>query len=120
MKNKYIFILYIVILTVGTVFHIIDIFHFGFLGYTFAPLVINIYWTSLTLFDFLTVTLIVRRIKWSVYFALAIIVSDVIINIAWGTYSVLNDIEFINWGLITQIPACIFIIKTYKKMKKYL
>src|SRR5262249_23751027 len=59
----------------------------GFLPYRHVPQAINIFWTSLTVLDLLTVALIWFRPRAGVVLALSIMVADVAVN------------SYVNFGL---------------------
>lgn len=60
--------------------HIIQVWQGGWLPYRFAPLPLNIYWTSLTLLDPLAAVLLLWRPLAGLLLALLIIASDVAVN----------------------------------------
>ena len=65
---------------IGGVNHVLDIVHGGLLPYDMVPMPINAYWTSLALLDFVTVGLLVLRLRLGLVCALAVMLSDVGIN----------------------------------------
>jgi hypothetical protein len=60
--------------------HACDIWRGGWLPYRFAPLPMNVYWTSLAVFDPLAAWLLWRRPRAGLSLTLAIITSDVAVN----------------------------------------
>ena len=110
-KVKVIFFLYLIGFAVGTTTHSMDLLQGGFLPYTNAPMWKNIYWTSLTLFDFLAIVLILKSIIPALILSNLIIISDVIINSIGIRLSDLVDYTA-NYRLIMQVLFCIFVLIT--------
>ncbi len=105
--------------TVGTITHGLDVHRLGFLGYIYAPLVINIFWTSLLFLDPLVIILFFIKYNFGVYLAVLIMIFDIFINLFFGLYLVSIGSINILPGLIGQIPFGIFIISTYKRLLKF-
>jgi len=61
--------------------HALDLSRYGWLPYRFAPLPLNIYWTSLNFFDALAAILLLCSPRIGLFSALLIIVSDVALNL---------------------------------------
>ena len=110
-KVKVILLLYIVGFTIGTITHTIDIFKGGFLPYSNAPLWKNIFWTSLTLLDFLAIVLIIQSIIPALMLSNLIVISDVVVNSLGVRLQNLTDVGS-NYRLHLQMLFCIFIIIT--------
>lgn len=67
--------------SVATLFHLADMVQFGWLPYRFAPLPMNLFWTSLTLLDpAVALALLARRRRLGLSLALAVMVVDVAAN----------------------------------------
>lgn len=102
--------IYIIGFLIGTITHTIELINGGFLPYTFVPLWKNIYWTSLTFFDFAAILLILISIKPALILSILIIVSDVLIN-----SSNINLQQFsiiVNYRLIFQFTFGLYILIT--------
>ena len=65
---------------IGGINHVLDIVHGGLLPYDMVPTSINVYWTSLALLDFVTVGLLWLHKRSGLVCALAVMISDVVIN----------------------------------------
>jgi hypothetical protein len=63
------------------IIHISDIWRHGWLPYRFAPLALNVYWTSLAFFDALAALLLLVSSRIGLLLALLIITSDVALNL---------------------------------------
>jgi membrane protein HdeD len=61
--------------------HMADLLRHGWLPYRFAPLPLNVYWTSLTFFDALAAVLLLCSMRIGLFLTLAIISSDVALNL---------------------------------------
>ncbi len=61
--------------------HVIDLSQHGWLPYRFAPLLLNAYWTALTLLDALAATLLLWKPRIGLALTLFIISSDVLLNL---------------------------------------
>jgi len=70
---------------VGTTTHTMGLVAGGWLPYTYAPLWMNAYWTSLTLLDPVTAILLWTRPAYGVWLGIAVMVTDVAIN-SYGAY----------------------------------
>lgn len=105
--------------TVGTTSHLYDIYKDGFLGYTFAPFILNLFWTSLVLLDTLVILLMFFYFRTSIYLAIFIMIFDIGINATFGLYSLSLGNTNILAGLITQIPFGIFIFVNSKILINY-
>lgn len=70
----------------GTRNHIVDILHDGFLGYTYVPLPINIYWTALTFLDPAAVVLLILFPFAGMVLSVVIMATDIIINTSVTLY----------------------------------
>jgi hypothetical protein len=108
---KIVLFFYIIGFAIGTTTHTMDLVKGGFLPYNNAPLWKNIYWTSLTLLDFLAIILILNSVVPALILSNLIIISDVIINSIGVRLSDLVDYGA-NYKLIMQMIFCIFILIT--------
>ncbi len=87
-------------LFIGGANHIFDNLYYGFLPYKYAPLWVNIYWTSLAVMDLLAVYLLVKYRKAGLVLTLVIMFSDVAINSTVG-----SSIEVILAGMNLQLQT---------------
>jgi len=78
--HKFALVALSVCFVIGGVVHVSDIVLGGILPYYFAPMPINVYWTSLAVLDLLAVWLLWRHRRLGLAVAVAIMVSDVGIN----------------------------------------
>ena len=74
-------ILFALCLIAACAVHIIDLLKHGWLPYRFAPLPLNVYWTSLTFLDALAAFLLLCLPQIGLFLAFLIIASDVAINL---------------------------------------
>src|SRR5437870_5729256 len=63
------------------VVHVWDLWQHGWLPYRFAPLLLNAYWTALTLLDALAAALLLLRPRAGLALTLLIVASDVAFNL---------------------------------------
>lgn len=87
-------------LFIGGSNHIFDNLYYGFLPYKYAPLWVNVYWTSLAVMDLLAVYLLVKYRKAGLVLTLIIMFSDVVINSTVG-----SSIEVIFGGMNLQLQT---------------
>ncbi|TGK81504.1 hypothetical protein EHQ24_09330 [Leptospira noumeaensis] len=109
-------IVYLIGFSIGTISHIMDIATMGFLGYSFAPLSFNIFWTLLVVFDPLVILFFFLRFQYAIFLAVIIMIFDISINLVYGFITKNNPILF---GLITQIPFGFFVFMTAKHLFIY-
>lgn len=102
---KVILLFYILGFATGTVTHTIEIINGGFLPYDFVPMWNNVFWTSLTFLDFLTVILLFRSVLSGIILSNLIIISDVVINTSGFTF-------FADYRVILQIIFCVYVVIT--------
>ncbi|TGN10301.1 hypothetical protein EHR08_19515 [Leptospira bandrabouensis] len=105
--------IYIIGFSIGTISHSIDIVLMGFLGYTFAPFILNVFWTSLVFFDPLTILLLFLKFRPAIWLATITMILDISINLIYGLYS---SKYLILLGLTTQIPFSIFVFITANRL----
>ena len=103
---KKLFLVYILGFSIGTTTHIIDLMNHGLILNESVPLWKNIYWVSLTFFDFLAVFLILSDIKAALILSNLIIISDVIINTNGFTAN------WFGYKVILQLIFCVYIVIT--------
>ncbi len=108
---RFFFLIYIIGFFVGTTTHIIDIVNYGLLGYQ-APMPFNIYWTSLTIFDPLTIVLLLFKPFWGIILSVLIMVSDISINIYFAVNQYIENGSINIFHLSFQIPFGLFIFIT--------
>ena len=65
---------------IGTTTHIFDLMNHGWILNPEVPKWKNIFWVSLTFFDFLIVVLLLTKLKLGLLFANIIIIADVLVN----------------------------------------
>ena len=107
---KILLIIYIIGFAVGATIHLISLIKGGFLPYKCVPLWKNIYWTSLTFLDFITIIMFLKTIKPALLISNLIIISDVIINCSgydFSNYSILSD-----YRIVSQIIFGLYILIT--------
>jgi hypothetical protein len=98
--------------------HISDIFKGGFLPYHYAPFLLNMYWTALTLIEPIAIIAIVLKRKLGVYLCIAIIVSDVFINF-FSTLAYFGGFrQLINFYFVCQISFMVFVLYTCQYLLK--
>jgi len=88
----------------------------GFLPYKTQPLWANIYWTSLSLADPLTIVLLILNINIGLLAYALVIISDVIINL-YFTISEKGILGIFNVFILGQLGCMFFYICTIKKVK---
>ena len=103
---------YVVAFTVGTVTHVADIPRWGILPRNQYHLAVNVFWTSITLFDPLAIVLLLRRQRSGILLGGLIMVLDVAVNMAAGLHEYFGTGRFLMWGLLTQIPFALFLLAT--------
>ena len=114
-KAKVALIVYIMSFIIATSTHIYDIIKDGFLPYIKCPLWANIYWTSLTFLDPLSIVLLIVNIRIGLILYTFIIISDVIINI-YFTVRFQGLYGLINIYMICQSLFLIFLLWTIKSI----
>ncbi len=111
--------IYFIGFLLGTISHLIDIGTYGLFGYTFAPYVINVFWTSLTFLDVLVLVILILRIRIGIIMAITIMASDIAVNVFFSIYSYIQKNQFIMWGIVTQILFGIFVFVSAGTLLKY-
>ncbi len=96
------FLVYIIGFSIGTITHTLDLLNHGIILNENVPIWKNIYWVSLTFFDFLAIILILRTIIPALVISNLIIVSDVIINTNGFTFSILDIIGYRIFTLVNN------------------
>ena len=79
--DRSVLLVFAVCLAGACIIHVGDLWQHGWLPYRFAPLPLNVYWTSLTFFDALAAALLLLRPRTGLALALLIIASDVALNL---------------------------------------
>jgi hypothetical protein len=117
LSDKIIILLYILAFTGATSNHIQDIIKGGLFPYIKwnVPFFLNFYWTSLTLLDPLSIGILLINIRTGLWFYLAVMVSDVAVNIYsnavyWKVPLILQT------ALLLQIVFLLFLILTFKRI----
>lgn len=115
---------YILGFAIGTTTHVIDLLNHGLILNKDVPTWKNLYWASLTFFDFFTIILILRRrILLGLIASNLIMISDVLINTNGFTFERLGNSDDykvflqIIFGLYVLISTPI-ILRLYAKDKK--
>ncbi|EMY70739.1 hypothetical protein LEP1GSC199_4079 [Leptospira vanthielii serovar Holland str. Waz Holland = ATCC 700522] len=62
-KNLLILTIYLTGFSIGTISHGMNMVKLGFFGYTFAPFVLNVFWTSLLILDPLVIFFYLHRLR---------------------------------------------------------
>ena len=115
-KHQKVFIvIYILSFAVASATHLRDIISGGFLPYSRYPLWANIYWTSLTVMDPVSIVLLLICFRPGLFAYAAVIISDVIINLSFiipqqGIRGVLNIYT------IGQVFFLVFLLLTFGSM----
>ncbi len=78
--RHYILMVYTAAFGVGTTTHIVTMVEYGWHTYSLEPVWLEHYWSSLTILDPLAIILLWTRIRAGLVLALAIMISDVLIN----------------------------------------
>jgi hypothetical protein len=103
---------YVVAFSVGTIAHVADILRWGILPRNQYHWAVNMFWTSLTVFDPLAIVLLLRRQRSGVLLGGLIMVLDVAVNVAAGLHEYFATGRFLMLGLLTQIPFALFLLAT--------
>ncbi len=119
LPNKIILIIYIFSFTGAACNHIIDLIKGGLFPYTRGnvPFILNLYWTSLTLLDPLSIGILFLNIRTGLWFYLLIMISDVAINLFsntfyWKVFLIYQP------ALLMQMVFLLFFIITFKRIYK--
>jgi len=120
---RLIFAVYIIGFAYGTRNHIVDICSDGLLGYTYVPLPINIYWTSLTVLDPLAIILLIFAPFSGMVLSVFIMATDIAVNVSVTLYYYFQYGTFTLDRLHLQIAFGIFVFMTvpitWKRIKRY-
>ncbi|WP_232227612.1 hypothetical protein [Leptospira wolbachii] len=108
-QNTAVILIYIIGFTIGTISHSIDIIKMGLLGYTFAPFILNAFWSSLVFIDPLVIILLFINFKTAIAIAVLVMIFDILFNLIFGLCTLNYPILL---GLITQVPFGIFVFYT--------
>lgn len=108
---KLLFVIYALCFLIATFNHARDLWHGGFLPYRHAPLGFNVYWTSLTLLDPLTVVLLCWLPRGGIVLAVLIMVSDVAVN-SYAAYLLQDSYLFYSAALQLQSVFLGFVVGT--------
>jgi len=109
---RFIFAIYIFGFSYGTRNHVLDIMEDGFLGYGYAPLPINIYWTALTFLDPLAILLLLFYPLAGIVLFVWIMITDIAVNSSVTLYYYLQAGTVSLDGLPLQIAFGIFVFIT--------
>ena len=102
--------IYVLGFAVGTTTHIMDLVNHGLILNRHVPAWKNLYWISLTFFDFLAIILILRSIVPALIISNLIIVSDVLINTNGLTFERFG--YFDDYKIVLQIIFALYILTT--------
>lgn len=118
---KVLFAVYALCFLWGTKNHLADLWHGGFLPYTYAPLPFNIYWTTLTVLDPLAVLMLFALPYPGMVLAVSIMVSDIAVNL-YAHYVLLHGSTVPDATLFSQIAFGLFLFVTvpiaWKRLRK--
>jgi hypothetical protein len=109
---KIIFAIYIFGFSYGTINHVIDIHRDGLLGYDYVPLVINIYWTTLTLLDPLAIILLLFFPLPGMILSVLIMITDLAVNISVTLYYYFQTNALSDGRLFLQVIFGLFVFST--------
>src|SRR5215467_10941746 len=104
MRLRLIFLALSACLIGACVIHLLAIWKYGWLPYRFAPMPLNVYWTTLTFWDALAAVLLLFWPTAGLMLALVIITSDVAVNIFARFYL---GLQFRSVFLVLQ---CVFLV----------
>jgi hypothetical protein len=121
-KNKFLDLTILIILifafSVGGYNHISDVINKGIFPYSNwvgVPQVINIFWTSLTILDFIVVALLIFNIRIGYILGFCIMIIDVPVNIFATAYYL--PIPFLkNYGLLLQTIVLLLLLFTMHRI----
>jgi hypothetical protein len=118
---KFLFAVYALCFLWGTKNHVVDLWHGGFLPYSYAPLPFNLYWTTLTVLDPLAVLLLFVLPYHGMVLAVAIMGSDIAVNL-YANYVLLHGNSVPDATLVSQIVFGLFLFVTvpiaWKRLRK--
>lgn len=97
------------LLFVGAVTHIADLFHHGLRPYGWAPKWLNLYWSSLALFDPLAAVLLIRGKRAGTDLACAIMATDLSAN-WYATYGIQHSTLTAQPGLQRLIAFAVLVL----------
>jgi len=107
-------VLWVVGFLVGTTTHVTDLVLGGTDVYASFPTAARLYWVSLTLFDPLTIVLVILRLRAGVLLAVVIMVSDVALNsVMVATHGLAV------FGLVNQILFALLVLATAPLLWRY-
>lgn len=120
-SNKIIIIIYFISFLGAFGIHFIDIIRGGLFPYQNwnpdVPLYLNIYWTSLTVFELLAIIFLAINIKVGLWFYFVIIVSDVLLNVSF-TITNYGISACINFAIICQFSFMLFLLITIRSIMR--
>lgn len=106
-------LIYILCMAGAALNHLNDVISGGILPYTYAPLALNIYWTSLTVIDPLVIILLIFKLWTGIYAVAAVIFTNVPIN-AFAEHVIFKTGMFTHWQTQSQLAFGIFVLLTIK------
>ncbi len=104
---------------VGAVSHIADLLHSGLRPYSWAPDWLNLYWSSLAVFDSLAALLLLFGRRRGLDLACAIMATDVAAN-WYATYGIQHSTLFAQPGLQRLMAFALFVFGTAPFVRKHL
>ncbi|WP_245766641.1 hypothetical protein [Streptomyces colonosanans] len=107
------------LLFVGAVAHITDLFHHGLRPYSWAPGWLNLYWSSLALFDPLAAALLVGGKRRGTDLACAIMTTDLAAN-WYATYGIQHSTLVAQPGLQRLIAFAVLVLGTAPFIRRHL
>ena len=114
---KFCFSIYMLGFLVGTTTHLLNIIENGVFPDASLPLGFHVYWTSLTLFDPLTIIFLLYVPHWGMILAILIMASDIPINL-YVLYVLRESDIFSNWGVPCQIIFGLFLFVSVPLVRK--
>jgi hypothetical protein len=105
-------IVWIVGFLIGTSSHITDLVQYGTQAYAEHPIVVRLFWTSLTIIDPLTALLLVLRQRAGIILAIVVILADIVVN--WTVFAVVDGTPL--FGAVDQTVLAAFIVVTARMM----
>ncbi|HTP24917.1 MAG TPA: hypothetical protein VMK12_04560 [Anaeromyxobacteraceae bacterium] len=116
--EKITFCLYVLAFLIGAYNHVIQLVHGGLFPYSRwwgASMILNVYWTMLTVLDPLAVLLLLTSLRTGCVLSLAIMVSDVGVN-TYAEFAYWKQPLLQSYGLMFQTGFLVFLLLTISRM----
>lgn len=114
--TRFCYLVYFVGFLTGTTTHTIDNIANGLFGYTNFHIALNIYWTSLTLLDPLSILLLILAPEAGLVLSAFVMISDLAVN--YGV--ILHLHQSLNYAVICQLVFGTFLFATMPHVSKKL